>query len=186
MDVRFQYRWSYRRGERHILYAMDLKTLRDKEDEVEEMRRSGINVLSANMTVLELMLKFAEIRKLSIRKNARAKAKCIISVLKERPIADRDISSVTRSEGKMFVIGLYEDGYAYGTIENFKVALLQAFGSACEDKLIAENPFRFTLSKVIPKEEKEKAILTEEQNESLIDFCREYRRLTKQLDEVII
>ena len=157
-DGRYQYRWTDRRGERHILYAMDLKTLRDKEDEVEEMRRSGINVLSANMTVLELMLKFAEIRKLSIRKNTRANAKCIISVLKEHPIADRDISSVTRSEGKMFVIGLYEDGYAYGTVENFKVALLQAFGSACEDKLIAENPFRFTLSKVIPKEEKEKAI----------------------------
>ena len=70
----------------------------------------------------------------------------------------------------MFVIGLYEDGYAYGTIENFKVALLQAFGSACEDKLIAENPFRFTLSKVIPKEEKEKAILTEEQYERLRSF----------------
>lgn len=185
-DGRYQYRWTDRRGERHILYAMDLKTLRDKEDEVEEMRRSGINVLSANMTVLELMLKFAEIRKLSIRKNTRANAKCIISVLKEHPIADRDISSVTRSEGKMFVIGLYEDGYAYGTIENFKVALLQAFGSACEDKLIAENPFRFTLSKVIPKEEKEKAILTEEQYERLIDFCRENRRLTKHLDEVII
>ena len=67
-DGRYQYRWTDRRGERHILYAMDLKTLRDKEDEVEEMRRSGINVLSANMTVLELMLKFAEIRKLSIRK----------------------------------------------------------------------------------------------------------------------
>lgn len=185
-DGRYQYRWTDRRGERHILYAMDLKTLRDKEDEVEEMRRGGINVLSANMTVLELMLKFAEIRKLSIRKNTRANAKCIISVLKEHPIADRDISSVTRSEGKMFVIGLYEDGYAYGTIENFKVALLQAFGSACEDKLIAENPFRFTLSKVIPKEEKEKAILTEEQYERLIDFCRENRRLTKHLDEVII
>ena len=86
----------------------------------------------------------------------------------------------------MFVIGLYEDGYAYGTVENFKVALLQAFGSACEDKLIAENPFRFTRSKVIPKEEKEKAILTEEQYERLIDFCRENRRLTKHLDEVII
>ena len=128
-DGRYQYRWTDRRGERHILYAMDLKTLRDKEDEVEEMRRSGINVLSASMTVLELMLKFAEIRKLSIRKNTRANAKCIISVLQGAPNrADRDIPSVTRSEGKMFVIGLYEDGYAYGTIENFKVALLQAFG----------------------------------------------------------
>ena len=52
-DGRYQYRWTDRRGERHILYAMDLKTLRDKEDEVEEMRRSGINVLSANMTVFQ-------------------------------------------------------------------------------------------------------------------------------------
>ena len=57
-DGRYQYRWTDRRGERHILYAMDLKTLRDKEDEVEEMRRSGINVLSANMTVLELFTYF--------------------------------------------------------------------------------------------------------------------------------
>ena len=39
---------------------------------------------------------------------------------------------------------------------------------------------------MIPKEEKEKAILTEEQYERLIDFCRENRRLTKHLDEVII
>ena len=28
-DGRYQYRWTDRRGERHILYAMDLKTLRD-------------------------------------------------------------------------------------------------------------------------------------------------------------
>ena len=27
-DGRYQYRWTDRRGERHILYAMDLKTLR--------------------------------------------------------------------------------------------------------------------------------------------------------------
>ena len=140
-DGRYQYRWTDRRGERHILYAMDLKTLRDKEDEVEEMRRSGINVLSANMTVLELMLKFAEIRKLSIRKNTRANAKCIISVLKEHPIADRDISSVTRSEGKMFVIGLYEDGYAYGTVENFKVALGLPVRTSLSLKILSDSRY---------------------------------------------
>ena len=66
-DGRYQYRWTDLYGKRRTTYALDLKTLREKEDEVQEKQRSGVKAFSSDMTVLELIAKFAEIHKLAIR-----------------------------------------------------------------------------------------------------------------------
>lgn len=55
-----------------------------------------------------------------------------------------------------------DKGYCYGTINNYKGILRPAFELACDDKILSRNPFSFRLSKVVPKENKTKTILSNE------------------------
>lgn len=81
---------------------------------------------------------------------------------------------------------LYDKGYCYGTINNYKGILRPAFELACDDKILSRNPFGFQLSKVVPKENKTKTILSNEQFSSLVDFCKKDIYLSQHVDELII
>ena len=81
---------------------------------------------------------------------------------------------------------LYDKGYCYGTINNYKGILRPAFELACDDKILSRNPFSFQLSKVVPKENKTKTILSNEQFSSLVDFCKKDIYLSQHVDELII
>lgn len=185
-DGIYQYRWTDEFGKRHTIYASDLKALRDKRGNLDEFKKRGISYLATSTTVMELVKRYLDIHKFSLRGTTIRRIDTFVNILEKTSFSTRPISEISMSDAKAFIKEFYEDGYAYGTINNYKSILRPAFELACDDNIIVSNPFSFCLSKVVPKERKEKQILTDEQYLKLIDFCKKDQFLMYHVDEIII
>lgn len=185
-DGLYQYRWTDRAGKRRTVYAGNLKELRDKKENIAELNKRDIDLAATTITVMELAKRYSDVHKLSLKTTSTKNIDTFISMLEDEPFSNKSIASVTTSDAKLFMKGLYESGYCYGTLSNFKGFLRPAFELACDDRLIARNPFGFTLAKIIPKEEKSKTILSEDQYNNLIKFCKSYKHFYQYVDELII
>lgn len=185
-DGLYQYRWTDKFGKRHTIYASDLKALRDKIESITELEKKGINPVAASTTVMELVKRYLDIHKFSLRTTTLNRINTFLNILEDEPFSVKPISTISVSDAKLFIKELYEDGYAYGTIANYKSILKPAFELACEDNILPSNPFSFSLAKVVPKDQKEKNILSKEQYLKFIKFCKRDKFLMHHVDEIII
>lgn len=185
-DGVYQYRWTDKTGKRHTLYASDLKVLRQKKDEAQRLEQDGLSQDSKTVTVLGVVTKYAEIHKASLKVTSVKNLESFMTMFSAHPFSGKLASSVSTTDAKLFVKDLYEKGYSYGTINNFKGILRPAFEMACDDMLLARNPFSFSLSKIVPKSDTGKTLLTKVQFDSLIEFCRGSPYYEKHVDELII
>lgn len=185
-DGMYQYRWTDRFGERHIIYSKDLKVLREKIEKLNSLIREGNDPIADSMTVGDLVKKYNNLHRPSLKVTTTKNLDTFINLLDSYPFAEKPISAITPTEAKVFMKKLYEDGYCYGTINNYKGILRPAFELACDDRILSRNPFSFQLSKVVPKEERTKTILSDEQFSRLIDFCKKDLYLNQHVDELII
>ena len=151
-DGLYQYRWTDKFGKRRTIYSGDLKELRARIESLTEYEIQGIDPIANSMTVKELVKKYSDLHKPSLKETT---TKNIDTFMKT-------IASITPTEAKVFMKELYDKGYCYGTINNYKGLLRPAFELACDDKILSRNPFSFRLSKVVPKENKTKTILSNE------------------------
>lgn len=185
-DGRYQYRWTDSFGKRHTIYGTTLFELREKEEEAKEMEREGISPVSKSMKVVELVSNYATIHRLALKPTSAKNIDVGMNIIKMFPFSQKSISEISVTEAKYFMKELYENGYSFGSINNIKGLLRPSFELACDDNLIQRNPFSFTLSKVIPRAEYNKKIISEEQYNRLIAFCRTKTSLERNLDEIII
>ena len=185
-DGTYQYRWTDRFGKRQTIYSSDLKSLREKVEKLNNLLREGDDPIADSMTVFELVKKYNDLHRSSLKVTTTKNLDTFMNILEKYRFADKAISSITPTEAKVFMKKLYDDGYCYGTINNYKGILRPAFELACDDRILSRNPFTFQLSKVIPKTEKTKSILSDEQFSQLIDFCKKDVYLSQHVDELVI
>lgn len=185
-DGMYQYRWTDLFGKRHTIYSSDLKELRTKIEKLKEAEVQGNDPIADSMTVKNLVKKYSELHRPSLKITTTKNLDTFMNLLSGYPFADKKITSITPTEAKVFMKELYDDGYCYGTINNCKGILKPAFELACDDRILSRNPFSFTLSKVVPKENKRKVILSDEQFSRLTDFCKRDLYLSQHVDEIII
>ena len=186
-DGRYQYRYTDRTGKRNTIYAKDLNALREKEKEIECLLNAGVESISPKMTVLELVDKYIEMHKASVKENSYEQLIGMKNRLAKDPFARLQISEIGISTAKMWLTSLYNSGLAYGTINNYKATIKSAFDMAYDDNLIAKNPFAFSLSKIIKNNPVEKRPITNDEYIRLINFARSHKKFSEIVaDEVII
>ena len=176
-DGLYQYRWTDKFGKRRTIYSGDLKELRARIESLTESEIQGIDPIANSMTVKELVKKYSDLHKPSLKETTTKNTDTFMKILSGCTFANKTIASITPTEAKVFMKELYDKGYCYGTINNYKGILRPAFELACDDKILSRNPFSFQLSKVVPKENKTKTILSNEQFSSLVDFCKKHHIL---------
>ena len=109
-----------------------------------------------------------------------------MKILENDPLGARSIDTVKLSDGKEWAMRMYENGFSYKTISNYKRSLKASFYMAIEDDCIRKNPFNFKLSDVLEDNSEPKVILTPEQEEKMLAFMEQDKTYSKYYDEVVI
>ena len=104
--------------------------------------------LGQNMTVLELVNRYLR-TKTGVRPNTKMNYGFVCNLLKKESFAERKIRHVKRSDAKLFLIKLQEDGKGYSTIHSVRGVLRPAFQMAVDDEMLRSNPFSFPLVNVV-------------------------------------
>ena len=156
-----RYRYSYYiDGKQRNLYSWKLelhdklpagkrqcRSLRELEKELQLQQFQGIR--QENMTVVELVERYLTIRDVSLKKTTRANHQTALNLLKKETFGQKQISSVTMSETKIFFLQLQEKGKRFVTIRSIRGILRPAFQMAVDDNLILKNPIDFPLCSVV-------------------------------------
>lgn len=183
-DGLYQYRYTDSNSKRHTIYDSDLKRLRDKEFEIEQNMRNGIDASSSNLTVNELLQQYIDTNQ-AIRYSTRNVYTRIIKTLSADPISHKKIKDIKPIDGKQLAIRLYAK-YKYNTINGIFRFMKAAFKTAVENDYIVKNPFCFAVSSVIMNTTEHRNALTDVQQKEWLDFIQSNTAFRKTYDLYVV
>ena len=182
---KFVYSWKLVATDKTPAGKRDDAALRDKEEEIRDDIRDGIDPTGKKMTVCQLYSRHTGLKK-NVKRGTTKGREYLLKLLENDPIGSKSIDSVKQSDAKGWAIRMSEKGYGYQTIKNHKRSLLAAFYMAIEDDCIRKNPFLFNLDTVIEDDRKKKVILTPAQETSLLDFAQNDPVYSQYYDEILL
>ena len=178
----YEYRFTDLNKKRCSVYAKTLEELRQKEDEIAGMRRDGIHYGAGDTTVIELLERYIALKR-GVRYNTRIGYKYVLEFMKKQPFGQQKIRNLRISDGKLFIIHLYDEGYAYGTIACIRGVLKPAFQMAYAEDIIRKNPFDSRLD-VIPNNTKKRIAMSPKQQKLFMDFVAQDDHFCRYWDEI--
>lgn len=184
-DGSYMYRYSDVYGTRRTVYASDLKTLREKEDEVEKALEFGIDFSKGEMTVVDYLNQYAAIKK-DRKDGTRTGYRSVIVAVEKSPLGTLQLKQVKKITAKQFIIYLSDTGKKYGTIKQYKAVLYSAFEFACDSDILLKNPFKFKLADILENNTLPKDALTQQQVDALLTFVHNDSVYKKYENEILI
>lgn len=163
------YRYTDIDKKRYCIYAKTLTELREKEKEIQRDIVDGISNTDGNITVLELVNRYINLKH-NIKPSSMRTYEVAIKRLYTDPFGQRSIKSVKLSDAKSWLIHLNAGGIKQKTIFVLHNIIKPAFDMAVDDDIIRKNPFKFRLSDVVPNDSKERCVLTKEQQKQYLQF----------------
>ena len=183
-DGRYQYRYTDAQG-RHTVYARDLRTLRQKEDEIKADKRDGIIHSEGNMKIIDLVRRsYALMGNCTV--NSRRTYEYAIAVIEKCNYSKLAVKELRKSDAQMWMKELEASGKGYGTLELIHYLLHHAFEVARDDDIVRKNPFTFTLSKIVTNNTVCRNALTKEQQEIWMEFIRNDSFFGAYYDEYVV
>ena len=186
-DGTYQYRWTDGTGKRNTVYAGDLKTLREKEKEINKSKAFSLKYAAGTATVIELAIQYNDIKKNALRRKTRYNNSLYLKWLSSDEICKKQIKDVTAFDAKSWAKRLHEEqGKSYKTIDREKAFIQVAFEMAVNDRRILSNPFSFKLSSIVPNNQKHRKPLTDSEYDSIIKYVKGSVPYRKYLDIIIV
>ena len=109
-----------------------------------------------------------------------------MKALEDDILGSRSIDSIKPSDAREWAIRMQQKGFSFGTIKSYKRSLKASFCMAIDDDYVRKNPFDFSLSEVLENDCKAKAVLSEEQEQTLLDFITQDTCYQKYYDVLIL
>ena len=184
-DGTYYYRYTDTKNNRCSVYASTLDELRQKETEIQRMKSDGVSYAAADITVLELLERYINMKQRAVRYTTRSGYQFVQSVVAKYDFGDRKIRSIKMSDAKLWFIELYDDGYSWNTIASIRGVVKPAFQMAFTEELIRRNPFDFRLD-IIPNDTEKRVALTKRQQRDLLNFIAEDSHYSQYLDEIVV
>lgn len=197
-DGRYVFKYTDASGKTRFVYAWKLVptdkipagkrpglSLREKEKQIRKDLDDGMDILGAKMTVCQLYARKNNQRR-NIKHNTIKGRQYLMNILEKDPLGAKSIDSVKLSDGRNWAIRMYEKGYSYRTINNYKRSLKASFYMAMQEDCVRRNPFDFKLSDVLKDNSEEKIALTPDQAEKMLTFMEKDKVYSKYYDEVVI
>ena len=182
-DGMYQYRYTDTYGKRQYIYAKELKELRTKEAQLQKNRVLYGDVQVSNITMKEVVNRYFEVHKASLRSDCRLHQQLIINNFQDNDFWNQPANNITMNDAKMWIKSF---DWAYQTINTFLAIIRPAFESAYEDGLITKNPFSFSLSKIMKNDSPKRRPLTDIEYKNLIYFAKVDSYYRHQVDVIII
>lgn len=181
-DGLYQYRYTDKQKKRQTVYARTLNELREKEDEINKALSLNINYAAGKITtrqLLDMELK----QKDALRDGSQNGYRVVYKrICKYASFIDDPITAVKASMCRQFIIDLKIAGYAYRTIRQTHSFCKAAFRLACDDEIIAKNPFDFPVKNVIQNDTQKKSGLTPDEQRRFFDFVKSSNCYKKHFD----
>jgi len=184
-DGTYDYRYTDIKNNRCSVYASTLDELRQKETEIQRMKSDGVSYAAADITVLELLERYINMKQRAVRYTTRSGYQFVQSVVAKYDFGDRKIRSIKISDAKLWFIELYDDGYSWNTIASVRGVVKPAFQMAFTEELIRRNPFDFRLD-IIPNDTEKRVALTKRQQRDFLNFIAEDSHYSQYLDEIVV
>jgi len=184
-DLLYQYRYTDIHGKRQTIYSSDLKTLRDKEKEIQKDLNDGIDYAAGEVTVVALIEHYISLKR-GVRYSTRVGYNFVLNLIKKEAFGQRQIREIRVSDAQKWMMKLHEDGRGYSTLTSVKGVAKPAFQMAYNEDVIRRNPFDFKLTDVVPNDSKRRIAMTEEQQERWMTFIREDKTYSKYYDEFVV
>ena len=184
-DGTYDYCYTDTKKNRCSVYASTLEELRQKETEIQRMKSDGVSYAAADITVLELLERYINMKQRAVRYTTRSGYQFVQSVVAKYDFGDRKIRSIKMSDAKLWFIELYDDGYSWNTIASIRGVVKPAFQMAFTEELIRRNPFDFRLD-IIPNDTEKRVALTKRQQRDFLNFIAEDSHYSQYLDEIVV
>lgn len=170
-DGLYMFRYTDTRKQRRYIYARSLEELRRKEAEIQRDLADGIDYAAGEMTVLELVTRYMDLKR-TLKENSYRAYDTVINRMRKDPFSQKQIRQIKPSDAKAWFVSLHDRGYKQSTISTVQCVVRPAFEMAVDDDMIRKNPFKFKLSDVIPKDAFVRTALTREQQDLYLQFSR--------------
>lgn len=186
-DGSYEYKYVDSYGKRHSVYSWKLvetdstpagkrcdSSLREKEREIEQQMKDGINVSkSKNVTLNDMFCLHMEITELSdsTRENYQYMWKRFIS----SGIGTMKITVLRKTDILKFYASEKKKGLKNGTIQIFQKMIHPSLQLAVEDHLIKNNPSE-NCTRDYPEGDTEKAALSVEEEQFFLDYVKKRRK----------
>ena len=184
-DLIYQYRYTDALGNRKCIYASDLKTLREKEDELQRSLEDGLNYAGGEITVYELLQRYLSL-KCGVRYNTKVGYGFVMNIVQKEPFGARKIRDIKVSDAQRWMIKLQKEGKGYSTLTSIRGVVKPAFQMAYNEEVVRRNPFDFKLTDVVVNDSQKRISLTEKQQKVWMNFIREDKSYAKYYDEFVV
>lgn len=182
---KYEYSWKLVPTDKSPAGKKDELCLRDKIKEVEKRLENGIQLEGKKISVIELVDKSMENRKL--REGTRRTYDSCILHIRQSPFGARKIDKIKTIDAKEFLRSLQDEKQlSFSSASNIGSILRNAFQEAEDDDLIGKNPFRFAFGKVLVKNGTRRRALTEEQKQALLEFASKETISKRYYDMIVI
>lgn len=168
----YDYRYLDVHKKRRSVYAQTLDELRRKEVDIQRDLADGIDYAAGDMTVSELVDRYMGTRR-DLKKNSLRAYGTAIKRIHSSPFGSRRIRNVRLSDAKAYFVSLHDEGIKQNTIGIVQSVLRPAFEMAVDDDILRKNPFKFSLSDVVPDDAFVRQALTKQQQEKYLQFIRD-------------
>ncbi len=184
-DEMYMYRYTDERGKRRVIYAMDLKSLREKESKLMEDLANGIDYDAGKVTVLELLQRYIKLRN-GVKYNTKVGYQFVLNLVSNESFGKRHICDIKVYDAKRWFVKLQEDGRGYSTINSVRGVIKPAFQMAYNEDAIRRNPFDFPLAGVILNDTVSRKALSESEKHDWMEFIRTDKTYSKYYDEFVV
>lgn len=184
-DLIYQYRFTDVRGKRKCIYASDLKTLREKEEEIKKCLDDQLDYTGGQITVYELLERYISLKR-GVRYNTRVGYQFVLNIVEKEPFGRRMIRDIKVSDAQRWMIKLQEDGKGYSTLTSIRGVVKPAFQMAYNEEIVRRNPFNFKLTDVVVNDSRKRISMTEKQQKVWMDFIRSDKVYSRYYDEFVV
>lgn len=174
-DGRYSYKYRALDGKRKEVYAKTIQELREKEEQIRQDLRDGIDsekaaVLTLN-DVYDEMQSFKQLKRSTTANKERTYNKRV-----RASIGERKISSIKYYDIVNYYNSLLDEGLQLSTVRNIHGFLNGAFEYALKNDIIRKNPCRGALSEIRQKrtidDKPKKKALTRQEQDNFLEFVK--------------
>jgi len=182
---KFLYSWKLENTDKVPQGKRDCVSLRDKIKMLKRDLEDGIVSNGGEMTVLQLVQKYAGQKK-GVRLSTKSIYHYVIQILSNDPFGTKRIDKIKLSDAKEWFAKLQEQGKSYGTIHAIRGVVKPAFQMAADDDLVRKNPFDFSMTTVITNDSVSREAVTEAQEKAFLDFVDSDGHFRRHYDAIYI
>ena len=203
-----RYRFSYidATGKRRQVYSWTLtkndlippgksqkkgESLREKESVAQAEIVNGIDAKGGNMTVIQLLEKYVEIKSPDVRETTRKGYRTQIKFMKTNTLAStmstKKIKEVAPMDAEAWLKDLHKkEGKSYSSLHTLKGMLNQAFALAKKSRWVYDKPFDFSMTQKAYGGTKTREALSRADMRRFLDFVQTDNHFSKYYDGIYI